>query len=248
MYTTLAVSSSSKNRNNRCLAKSAAFVEESHQRANAFSCTSEQQQAEFKARTDNGIAMARAQAAMQRQQQLYFAYNTLTQSISGLANDLSARENLSAQSLTVASDSPLTTQTNQSIDSEIPIETSSNQTDWADNDVVIIDAKTADSNPHLVYLELKNGSKVLEPTVHTIMLSITELFKEPPFPMAVYDLVQKCEDNKYELWPEVDADLKAFGLLDSAGNTLDDVCNVVMSSVTGEGLNMSLSNPCKPKY
>lgn len=248
MYTTLTMSAISKDRNRRCLAKSAAFVEESHQRANVFSCKSEQQQTEFKARTDNGIAMARAQAAMQRQQQLYFAYNTLTQSISGLANDLAARENLSAQSLTVASDSPLTTQTEQAIDSGILIETSSNQTDWADNDVIIVDAKTADISPHLVYLELKNGSKVLEPIVQTTMLSITELFKQAPFPMAVYDLVQKCEGNKYELWPEIEADLKAFGLLDSAGNTRDDICNVVKSSVTGEGLNMSWGDPCKPKY
>lgn len=107
------------------------------------------------------------------------------------------------------------------------------------------DSNTNEVSSALVEIELKNGRKVPRAIVGSSMMSFSALMERNP--IALYELVQKCKNEKHELWVGTKPVLKDFALLDGNGYTHRSVCDVLLSAITGDGLDMSLGSPYKPK-
>lgn len=89
---------------------------------------------------------------------------------------------------------------------------------------------------------LKNGSKEASAAVAATMMSLNALVRDAP--IVFYEMVQLCRDPGHEVWSSsILQDLMALSLVGSDGRVHSTVRNVVLSAVSGDGLNMRLAVP-----
>lgn len=92
---------------------------------------------------------------------------------------------------------------------------------------------------------LRNGTEEVEPLVVTVMTSLRLIFERQP--IAFYELVMFCRDDRHRLFGTSGDELVRRGLLDSDGSdgfrVHDSIRNIVLSAADGEGLEMTLINP-----
>ena len=92
-------------------------------------------------------------------------------------------------------------------------------------------------------LKLKNGSEEALPLVIVVMRTLTTMMENGMDCIAVYELVEKCKDDKHMLFGNAEEKLKALALIEQSGHIHDSVRNIVLSAAEGEGLNMGIGNP-----
>lgn len=97
-------------------------------------------------------------------------------------------------------------------------------------------------------IKLKNGSSEPKPLVVVTMMSLDGLLKNHA--AAFYDLVMICRTanrphqlNRYQPFGNNGQVLQDLSLMDADGNIHSSIRNVVLSAVTGDGLNMTLGSP-----
>src|SRR5579863_8383904 len=95
------------------------------------------------------------------------------------------------------------------------------------------------------FVKLRNGSEEPEVLVRTTFTAICRLYHNGfPDMLPVVDLARICQkDPTYKPYGTNEQVLKEMALLQPDGTPHDSVRNIVLSSVTGEGLNMFLVNP-----
>ena len=91
---------------------------------------------------------------------------------------------------------------------------------------------------------LKNGIEESEICVKVHMLSLEILFKEKP--ITFYEFVMKCRNPKHEMFGDTANDLIDLNLMNKNNQIHDTTRNIVLSAVTGEGLEMKLESPVQP--
>lgn len=89
-------------------------------------------------------------------------------------------------------------------------------------------------------VKLKNGIEEAEPAVRVGLFALKNLCSEKPF--VFYDLVMICRDPKYKAWCDM-TPAKDAGLMQSDGKIHDTIKNIVLSAVSGDGLEMQIGSP-----
>lgn len=92
-------------------------------------------------------------------------------------------------------------------------------------------------------VRLKNGSEEAKGLVAIVMLSLRSLLAEKP--LVFHDLVMVCRDGTKpwsDMTPAVDA-----ALMESDGRVHDSIRHVIVSAVTGDGLDMLIGDPTEAK-
>ena len=89
-------------------------------------------------------------------------------------------------------------------------------------------------------IKLKNGTEEVEPLVRVTMMSLRSLMSVNP--VAFYELVELCKDRTHVLFGNTGKVLEERSLVQN-GVVHDSVRNIVLSAVTGEGLEMRLTSP-----
>lgn len=89
--------------------------------------------------------------------------------------------------------------------------------------------------------KLKNGAEEMRVLVGATMLSLKSLLADDP--MAFYDLVELCKDPDYTVFGDNIDVLKAVALVGNDGKIHGSIKNIIVSAVTGEGLDMVLGSP-----
>lgn len=102
-----------------------------------------------------------------------------------------------------------------------------------------------DGHPSSTEDELKNGSKVPAAVVNSSLLVFTVLLNRNP--LALYELIKKCKDDSHKLWVGTESVLKNLSLLDADGKVHESICDVLLSAVTNDGLDLAIGSPYKPK-
>jgi len=90
-------------------------------------------------------------------------------------------------------------------------------------------------------VKLKNGGEEVDTLVTVAMFSLRGLMAEKP--TVFFDLVMKCRDSKYVLFGEASKVLQDLALLEPDNIPHDSLRNIVLSAVTGDGLEMTLGSP-----
>ena len=90
-------------------------------------------------------------------------------------------------------------------------------------------------------IRLANGSIVPDVTVEVTMFCLKELITSNP--IAFYELVTKCRDEKHQLFGNTEEILMHAGLIQTPGGIHDSIRNVVLSAAKGDGLEMALGSP-----
>lgn len=89
--------------------------------------------------------------------------------------------------------------------------------------------------------KLKNGSELQSSLVAVTMMSLEKLIEKP---IVFYELVMLCRDRSHDVWsPEILQDLKALALVQPDGLPHRAIQDVVLSAVTGDGMDMELGSP-----
>lgn len=91
------------------------------------------------------------------------------------------------------------------------------------------------------FVKLKNGSEEERTQVEAFMYTLRRLFKDEP--IAAYDLVLKARNPEHQIFEAARTKLKQWALLLPDGEMHDTVRNIIVSAVTGDGLQMQLNNP-----
>jgi hypothetical protein len=91
-------------------------------------------------------------------------------------------------------------------------------------------------------VKLKNGSEEARVLVVATNLSIKTLMEKNP--MAFYDLVEKCRNKDYKFFGDNEKILEDLSLINN-GRPHESIRNIILSSVEGEGLEMTLTSPIK---
>jgi len=86
-------------------------------------------------------------------------------------------------------------------------------------------------------ITLKNGAVEAEPLVDMVMLTLSDLIRHRP--IEFYELVMCCRDNEHVPFGNTGDKLKEWALYPISGS----IRNVVLSAVTGDGIDMSLGSP-----
>lgn len=89
---------------------------------------------------------------------------------------------------------------------------------------------------------LKNGAVEAEPLVKVTMMSLGRLWDENP--ICAYELVMLCRDSNHKPFGNSDKILVELALVQN-GRVHDSIRNIVLSSVSGEGLEMTFGSPVK---
>ena len=89
--------------------------------------------------------------------------------------------------------------------------------------------------------KLKNGAEELPQLITVTMMSLDNLMKTNP--IALVDLVLKCKDRDYKFFGNNEAILKDLALVADDGMVHGSIRNIVLSAVTGEGLDIGLGSP-----
>lgn len=91
-------------------------------------------------------------------------------------------------------------------------------------------------------IRLKNGSEELSTLVAVTMMSLKNLFKSDP--ISFFELVSKARDRNHQVFSKHQTNvLVGLGLMEREGNLHNSISNVVLSAVTGDGLDMTLGDP-----
>lgn len=94
-------------------------------------------------------------------------------------------------------------------------------------------------------VKLKNGSEEAGPLVATLMMALERLLAEKP--IALYELVMVARDRDHEPFGRCGDDLADMHLLERRTNGTfgihSSTRNVVLSAITGEGLDLALGSP-----
>ena len=90
---------------------------------------------------------------------------------------------------------------------------------------------------------LKNGTTEAASLIATVMMSLEALMNSKP--MAVYELNELCKDSTHKVFGSLGADLTELALLEANGQPHGSIKNIVLSAVSGEGLEMTLDSPVK---
>ena len=86
-------------------------------------------------------------------------------------------------------------------------------------------------------ITLKNGAVEAELLVDMVMLTLSDLIRHRP--IEFYELVMCCRDNEHVPFGNTGDKLKEWALYPIS----DSIRNVVLSAVTGDGIDMSLGSP-----
>ncbi len=90
-------------------------------------------------------------------------------------------------------------------------------------------------------IRLANGAMVPDVTVEVTMYCLKELVTSNP--IAFYELVTKCRDEKHQFFDNTEEVLMHAGLIQRPGEIHDSIRNVVLSAAKGDGLEMTLGSP-----
>ena len=91
-------------------------------------------------------------------------------------------------------------------------------------------------------VRLKNGSEELSTLVAVMMVSLKNLIKTDP--ISFFELVSKARDRNHEVFSRHQTGvLVGMGLMEPDGSLHSSISNVVLSAVSGEGLDMTLGDP-----
>ncbi len=88
---------------------------------------------------------------------------------------------------------------------------------------------------------LKNGATESLALVNVTRMSINQLLSSKP--MAFYELVEVCRDKNHKIFGTLGDDLIGLALLQNDGQPHGSIKNIVLSAVTGEGMDMTLEDP-----
>jgi len=88
---------------------------------------------------------------------------------------------------------------------------------------------------------LKNGAKEVAVLVSVTMRDLRELRTEDI--IAFDGLVMKCRDGNHKLFGNTEEFLKSKAMLERNGQPYNVVKNIVLSAVTGDGLDKKLGSP-----
>lgn len=90
---------------------------------------------------------------------------------------------------------------------------------------------------------LKNGNTEASGLVTSVMVSLSNLMKTNP--MAIYELNEICKDAGHKIFGSLGGVLTDLALLGQDGQPHGSIKNIVLSAITGEGLEMTLGNPIR---
>jgi len=92
-------------------------------------------------------------------------------------------------------------------------------------------------------VKLKNGAEAMPSAVAVVMMSLEQLFRDHP--IAAYELVMKCRDRNHKIFGNggIQEDLQRRALMIGDGHVHESIRDVILSAVSGDGLQMTLSNP-----
>ena len=93
---------------------------------------------------------------------------------------------------------------------------------------------------------LKNGAEEVAPLVNVVMHVLRNLWNEKP--MVAYDFIMICRDRNYKPFGSIIVLLLETNMVQFDGESCsvhDSVKNIVLSAVTGEGIDMVLGSPVK---
>ena len=90
-------------------------------------------------------------------------------------------------------------------------------------------------------LVLKNGSFEAEPLVRAVMTSLSFLFESNP--AAFFEIAMCARDRTHKPFGNTGDRLKELALLDDGLNMHNSIRNIILSAVSGEMLEMTLSSP-----
>ena len=89
-------------------------------------------------------------------------------------------------------------------------------------------------------IKLKNGAEEALSAVVSITANLEGLLKDSP--VAFYDLVSRCNNPGYSIFPPSEKILDESGLLVN-GTIHNTIKNIIHSGVTGEGMDIQWSSP-----
>jgi hypothetical protein len=95
-------------------------------------------------------------------------------------------------------------------------------------------------------LHLKNGSVQPAPSVATTMKALDHLWGQGVVGLtALYDLYERSKNADHRIAEGVLETLKTLALVQPDGSIHDTVRNVVLSAVSGEGIDIAMASPLK---
>jgi hypothetical protein len=100
---------------------------------------------------------------------------------------------------------------------------------------------SASTSKDLALVELKNKTTVPKSLVIVTMMSLKALLQKNP--IAFYELVQKCRNSKHEMFGNTLEVATKLGLIIHDGRIHEYTKNIILSAVSGDGLDMSLGSP-----
>ena len=93
----------------------------------------------------------------------------------------------------------------------------------------------------MIEKNLKNGTVEAEVLITVTMTSLYKVWTEKP--IVLYELHQKCLNKDHKLFGMSGETLKDLSLINSDGSIHNSIKNIVLSAMTGECLNLALTNP-----
>ena len=91
------------------------------------------------------------------------------------------------------------------------------------------------------FAKLRTGKTVPMPTAETTFLSLRRL--APIYPAAMFELVELCKNSDYKPLDDSIEILRKHSLIQEDGRVHDDVRDITLAAIKGEGLNMTLVSP-----
>lgn len=88
---------------------------------------------------------------------------------------------------------------------------------------------------------LRNGRGEFAPLVAGTLIALQALLEQEP--VAFYDLVMKCREPAYQFFGNAREKLQQRSLVQPDATVHSSIRNIVLSAVTGDGLDMTLHSP-----
>lgn len=98
-----------------------------------------------------------------------------------------------------------------------------------------------EQNPALEMVKLKGGAEVARAILITVTIRLENLMAKNP--IGFYELVQLARNPKHKLFGNTRGDLANLALVDDDGIMHEEVRKVILASVEGDDLKMTLVNP-----
>ena len=92
---------------------------------------------------------------------------------------------------------------------------------------------------------LKNGAEEVTGLVNMTMGIINEMLKGLPGILTAYELVQVCKDKDHVIFGVHGEELIKSGLMTKGNMIHQSIKNIVLSSVEGEGSDITFTDPRK---